>query len=68
MTGGEAFRPAPTVAPHALQNREPSGGVAPQLAQMTASFAPQPLQKIDPAGGSYPQWEQVTFPDPTAHA
>jgi len=43
-----------------LQNREPGGGAAPQLAQMIASFAPQPLQKVDPAGGSCPQWGQVT--------
>jgi hypothetical protein len=53
-TAGGAVGAAASVAPQALQKREPDGGVAPQLVQVTGSRAPQPLQKVEPAGGSCP--------------
>ena len=56
-----AGSPGASAAPHPLQNREPGGGVAPQLAQTITSLPPQPLQNADPAGGSWPQCGQVTM-------
>lgn len=46
--------------PQPLQNREPGGGVVPQLAHTSGNFAPQPLQNVEPAGGSCPQLLQIT--------